>query len=59
MHNLTGELSGGGSAMLAARGEGLLSWVEDDSFIVDETATSIPEVISRLLIFLCVENNIK
>ncbi|KAL0560104.1 hypothetical protein IC582_000498 [Cucumis melo] len=37
------ELSGGGSAMLAARGEGLLSWIEDDSFIVDETATAIPE----------------
>lgn len=37
------ELSGGGPAMLAARGEGLLSWIEDDSFIVDETATAIPE----------------
>ncbi|XP_038887536.1 uncharacterized protein LOC120077652 [Benincasa hispida] len=36
-------LSGGGSAMLAARGEGLLSLIEDDSFIVDETATAIPE----------------
>lgn len=45
--------------MLAARGEGLLSWIEDDSFIVDETATAIPEVISWLLVFLCVENNIK
>ncbi|XP_038895632.1 uncharacterized protein LOC120083819 isoform X1 [Benincasa hispida] len=37
------ELSDGGSAMLAARGEGLLSWIEDDSFIVDETGTAIPE----------------
>ncbi|XP_038895633.1 uncharacterized protein LOC120083819 isoform X2 [Benincasa hispida] len=38
------ELSDGGSAMLAARGEGLLSWIEDDSFIVDETGTAIPEL---------------
>lgn len=50
MHYLSGELSSGGSAMLAARGEGIFSWIDDDSFIVDEKTTANPEVISRLLI---------
>ncbi|KAL4022916.1 hypothetical protein IC575_016662 [Cucumis melo] len=35
--------------MLAARGEGLLSWIEDDSFIVDEIVTAIPEGVGVLL----------
>ena len=56
MHNLTGELSSGGSAMLAARGEGMLSWIEDNSFVVDEKTTATPEVISRLFYIFCVEN---
>ncbi|KAA0036536.1 importin subunit alpha-like [Cucumis melo var. makuwa] len=34
--------------MLAARGKGLLSWIEDDSLIVDETATAIPEAVWAL-----------
>ncbi|KAA0041447.1 hypothetical protein E5676_scaffold205G00920 [Cucumis melo var. makuwa] len=34
--------------MLAARGEGLLSWIEDDSFIVDEIVTAIPEAVWAL-----------
>ncbi|XP_023531069.1 uncharacterized protein LOC111793430 [Cucurbita pepo subsp. pepo] len=37
------ELSSGGSAMLAARGEGMLSWIEDNSFVVDEKTTATPE----------------
>lgn len=37
------ELSSGGSAMLAARGEGIFSWIDDDSFIVDEKTTANPE----------------
>lgn len=51
MNYLTGDLISGGSAMLTVMGEGMLSWTEDDSFIVDEKATVNPEVITRLLIF--------
>lgn len=45
MNLVTGEYGVGFGSMLAVRGEGMLSWVGDDNFVVEDKATANHEVI--------------
>ena len=44
----TGEFNVGLGSMLAVRGEGILSWVGDDNFVVEEKTGGNQEVIYSL-----------
>lgn len=52
MNLVTGEYGVGFGSMLAVRGEGMLSWVGDDNFVVEDKATANHEVIFFFLTML-------
>lgn len=44
----TGEFNVGLGSMLAVRGEGILSWIGDDNFVVEDKTAGNQEVICSL-----------
>lgn len=45
---LAGEFNEGVSAMLTIRGEGILSWIGDDNFVVEDKTSGTHEVFKSM-----------
>lgn len=53
MANLTGELNQGLGPMLSVRGEGVLSWIGSDNFVVEDKTAATHEVVSIPHLLFC------
>jgi hypothetical protein len=52
MANLTGEFNQGLGPMLSVRGEGILSWIGDNNFVVEDKIAATHEVV-HYICFSC------
>jgi hypothetical protein len=52
MANLTGEFNQGLGPMLSVRGEGILSWIGDNNFVVEDKIAATHEVVHYIYILL-------
>ena len=50
---MTGEFNQGLGPMLSVRGEGILSWIGDDNFVVEDKTAATHEVVYFIYLLLC------